>query len=386
MKSTIRNLAALIVLSLALGLAGCRSAPAPTPTATAVSTLVPTVSTNTPRPQPMPTPAPTATPTVEPTPEGLMTDFPPDVDPLTGEKVTDPKVLERRPLAIKVSNSPPVVRPQHGLSLADLVFEHYAEGGETRFTAVFLSRDASRVGSVRSARLIDLEIPAMYRSALAFSGASAGVKRKIRESDFFDRAISPDFGAGPPQFVRIPNGKAYEHTLFTSTEALWAELDKRGLNTRQDLTGMAFMVTPPSGGRPATQIKVAYTGNSVTWRYMADSGRYLRWDDGAPLTDALTGEQISAANVIVVWANHVQTDILEDVFGGGHYSIQIQVWGEGPVRLFRDGQIYEGKWVRQRREDMLSFVDQEGKPLALKPGNSWFQLIPSDGRELSYQP
>jgi len=378
----------IVFLIVALVLAGCQGGQAAAPVITVTPT--PTLAarplpTNTPRPRATPTPLPTATPPLAPTPFGLMTEFPPDVNPLTGEKVDDPTKLERRPLAIKVSNSPPIVRPQAGLSFADLVYEHYAEGGVTRFTAVFLDSDVERVGSVRSARLIDLEIPAMYKAALAFSGASAGVKQKIRESDFFERAISPDFGVGAPVFVRIPNGKPIEHTMFTSTEALWKELDKRGLNGRQELKGMAFMQAAPPGGQPATEITIAYRATTALWRYDAASGRYLRWNDGAPHTDALTGEQLSAANVMVVWANHVETDILEDTFGGGHYSIQIQIWGEGPVRLFRDGKMYEGKWVRWRREDMLTFVDQNGNPLPLKPGNSWFQVISLDGHELHYK-
>ncbi|RMF36206.1 MAG: DUF3048 domain-containing protein, partial [Chloroflexi bacterium] len=85
------------------------------------------------------------------------------------------------------------MRPQAGLSFADLVFEHYAEGGVTRFTAVFLGHDAEKVGSIRSGRLIDLEIPAMYKAMFAYSGSSGGVKERIRNADFFpDRVISPD--------------------------------------------------------------------------------------------------------------------------------------------------------------------------------------------------
>jgi hypothetical protein len=313
-----------------------------------------------------------------------MTEFPSDVNPLTGEQVDDPALLDRRPLAIKVSNSPPIVRPQAGLSFADLVFEHYAEGGVTRFTAVFLDSDVNKIGSVRSGRLIDLEIAAMYKAAFAFSGASTGVRQRIRQSDFFDRAISPDFGVGAPAFVRIPNGKPLEHTMFTNTAALWDILDQRGLNGRQELQGMAFMEAAPDGGQEASQITVAYRATTALWRYDEASGRWLRWDDGAVHTDELTGEQLSAANVVVVLANHVETDILEDAFGGGHYSIQVQIWGQGPVRIFRDGQVYEATWVRADRHDMLSFVDEDGNPLPLKPGNTWFQVISLDGHELRY--
>ncbi len=354
----------------------------PTPTRTprleATAPLAPT--------QPPTRIAPTGTAHASATPTAdtsIVTDFPPNVNPLTGLRVSDPSALERRPLAIKISNAPAVVRPQAGLSFADLVFEHYAEGGVTRFTAVFLSQDAPKVGSIRSGRLIDLEIPAFTRAMFAYSGSSGGVRQKIIDSDFFQegRVISPDFGVGEPVFFRVPEpGKAFEHTLFTSTDALWALTTERGLNTRQDLHGLAFGETPPQDGQPARYVEIAYLpGNaSAEWSFDPDLGLYRRSILGEPHTDALTGQQLTAANVIIVYANHVETDILEDLVGGGHNSIEIQIWGEGSVQIVRDGQAFSGRWVRWAREDMLSFFDETGNPLPLKPGNSWFQVVPLD--------
>jgi hypothetical protein len=289
--------------------------------------------------------------------------------------------LERRPLAIKISNSPDVVRPQAGLRAADIVFEHYAEGGVTRFTALFLSQGASKVGSVRSGRLIDLEIPAMFKAMFAYSGSSGGVKQKIVSSDFYqeNRVISPDFGVGEPIFYRVPEpGKAFEHTLFTSTDALWALAVERGLNARQDLRGLAFRESPPTEGQPARYVELTYLAGvaSAEWTYDPSLRVYRRTIMGEPHTDKVTGQQITVANVIIVYANHVETDILEDLVGGGHYSIEIQIWGEGPVQIVRDGQVYNGIWVRRAREDMLSFWDEAGHPLPLRPGNSWYQMAP----------
>lgn len=352
--------------------------PQPTATVAPPSTVSLTVS---------PTAVPnTATPASSPTPTAntsIVTDFPPDVNPFTGLQVTDPTVLDRRPLAIKISNAPAVVRPQAGLSYADLVFEHYAEGGLTRFTAVFLSQGAPRVGSIRSGRLIDLEIPAMTGAMFAYSGSSDGVKKRILNSDFYKdgRVISPDFGVGEPAFFRVPEpGKAFEHTLFASTDALWALTSERGLNTRQDLRGLAFSEAPPGGGQPARFVEIAYLSGiaSAEWSYDPDSGLFRRFILGDPQNDALTGQQLTAANVIIVYANHVETDILEDLVGGGHYSIEIQIWGEGPVQIVRDGRVYNGHWARWVREDFLSLSDETGNPVPLKPGNSWFQIVPLD--------
>ena len=74
------------------------------------------------------------------------------------------------------------MRPQAGLEAADLVFEHYAEGGLTRFSAVFHGQRPTRVGSIRSARLIDVELLPMFQGLLAWSGASIGVDQRLNAS------------------------------------------------------------------------------------------------------------------------------------------------------------------------------------------------------------
>lgn len=377
----------MALLTLAVAASGCRQAPqaTPTPTKTPKPQYTATATreaTPTPNSTPTPTPQPTATPTQDSSTQSLALIDPatdPSINPLTGEKV-DPAVLERRPLAVKISNAPAIVRPQAGLSFADVIFEHYAEGGLTRFTAIFLSKDCEKIGSIRSARLIDLEIPAMFKSMFAYSGASAGVKQELRESDFFDRVISPDFGHGSA-FKRIPApGKAYEHTLFSDTETLWQVTEQRGLNERQDIQGWVFSEEPPTGGTPATFIKIPYEPQYVTTEYEYDpvQGVYLRSVLGEPHTDELTGKQLTASNVIVLFAHHAETPILEDTHGGGHYSIQIQLWGEGPAKIFRDGQEYTLKWSRPKRHDLVTFMDDEGNRFPLKPGNSWIQLVPLD--------
>jgi len=395
--------------------------PLPTPTAvlpTATRTLAP--PTDTPRVTPTPVP-PTATPTRKPQ-TGAQTPNPPlaaaaqptlrspleigggglgnvsmpsgpgvygavpqvvlggNVCPLTGLPVADASRLERRPIAVKISNSPAVVRPQAGISSADVLFEHYAEGKLTRFTVVFLSQDVSKVGSVRSARLIDLEIPAMFKSMFAFSGASAGVLGRLRASDFADRIISPDFGHHSP-FRRIPApGKAYEHTLFSDTPTLEGVTASRGLQARQDLSGWAFSEQAPPGGASGSRLKVSYRGDAVTAEYAYDTvaGGYRRSTAGAAHGDELTGQQVVVKNVVVLYAKHVESDILEDTWAGGHYSIEIQVWGSGVARIFRDGQMYDLRWERHNRSDLVRFVDGEGKPFPLKPGNTWIQLVPLD--------
>jgi len=355
----------------------------PTPTLTPIGGIVGPTPTVSPRAEQVPSATPEQTMVaVEPSATPEPTANPDEINPLTGLRVKDPSRLGRRPVAIKVSNFPAVVRPQAGLSYADVVFEHEAEVQLTRFTAIFYGQDAEKVGPVRSARLIDLEIPAMFKAFFAFSGASPGVVQRIKASDFADRVLSPDPNWNTEGFRRIPQpGRAYEHTLFTDTYTLWEIAEGKGWNTRQDIRGWTFGTTPPEGGQPATRLALVYHPKYVSTEYQYDPevGGYRRSIFGEPHTDELTGEQLVADNVVVLYAPHVPTDIVEDITGPQPlYSIEIQLWGEGPMRLFRDGQMYEGRWVRPHREDLVRFVDTAGRPLPLKPGHTWIQLVRLD--------
>jgi hypothetical protein len=330
------------------------------------------------------------------------------INPLTGLAVADPTQLNRRPIVIKISNSPALVRPQSGLGAADLVFEHYTEVGITRFSAIFYTNAPQRVGSIRSARLIDYELVPMYQGLLAFAGASIGVDKRIygsetiienlcraREdkdqcraeadiigpagfvppSDFVDRAYKGVlFGA--PYFFRdetIP----VPHNLFANLEALWQLAEADGNGGRPDLHGMAFHETPqgtPTGSGVYAQIR--YLTTLAEWHYDTATGRYYRSTDGQRHFDANTEEQISAANVVIVYAGHYLTDIIESQFQDTiHWSAQITVWPEGDAIILRDGMRYEGRWLRPTRHDLMTFETVDGELLYLKPGNTWFQLV-----------
>jgi hypothetical protein len=119
---------------LAVWLIGCQSPTAESPQSTplpiatsavAETAVLSTVTAPTPTPPPpivatsatvfeatSTSPALVADTTSVPIPGLIGPDnFPANVNPLTGETVNDPAVLARRPLAIKVSNAPAIVRP-----------------------------------------------------------------------------------------------------------------------------------------------------------------------------------------------------------------------------------------------------------------------------------
>ncbi len=392
--------ALLAGLIAALALAACMpDRPAPTPT----PTVDPAIVSANPEPLPAPTDLPTMTPEptaepaatlsptpVPPPPQQVGPDiFPTGVNPLTGLPVEDPSVLDRRPLLIKISNAPQVVRPQSGLSRADLIFEYYVEGGWTRFGAVFYSQSAHHVGSVRSGRLPDLHLSPALDAILVFSGASRGVTDTIRESDLYPwNTISPQFGYGEPHFVRFPReGLPWEHTLFTDTDLLWQLQVERGVRTtpRFRLPGMAFHALPPGGGTPASAAHLSYARTSVDWRYDPVTERYLRWADGIPHTDAVTGEQLAFDNVVVMGSTLELQELFPEKYFGEEEALYIELTAQGPATLLRNGQLFEGRWVRLGDEDMFQF-EGAGGPLLFKPGTTFFQIVRTGFEQLIVTP
>lgn len=330
------------------------------------------------RRSPAATPTPTKTPgtggAAEPTPTDTAT--PPlstpemsyDRCPLTGLEMADPRLAMRRPLDIKIDNYPGS-RPPSGLHRADVVFEHFAEGAITRFSALFLCQDHERVGPVRSARLIDVEhVVDMFDGVLVHYGAANEVLVMIDEAGFPDG----DGYFGAPGFFTVP-GRVSPYNKYCDTQAVWAGAEEKGWQRPMARPGFPFSDSVESDVQ-VDRINIAYAPqNQARWDFDAGRGLYLRYEGDEPHVEESTGEQLTAANVVVVAATHTKTDIDE---GYGSFSVRIDLLGEGSAKVFRDGKVVEGRWLRETDLEMIRLLDGEGNEIPFKPGNIWIQVVP----------
>ncbi|HYO88055.1 MAG TPA: DUF3048 domain-containing protein, partial [Candidatus Limnocylindrales bacterium] len=195
--------------------------------------------------------------------------FPEGVNPLTGLPA-DPAALNRRPLIVQISNAPPLVRPQAGIGAADVLFEYYAEGGLTRFSGVFLSQLPERVGSIRSARLIDDQLVPMFSAVLGYSGASEGVTAVLNQADYAARTFS-NMQLDAPYFWRDLSIEP-PHNLFLNAAALVNGFPGESAGP-VDLMGWAFRTEPPPNpSGSASSVVIDYIASTAAWQYDAASG------------------------------------------------------------------------------------------------------------------
>ncbi len=322
---------------------------------------------------------------------------PANINPLTG-LAADPGMLQRRPLVARIGNEQTVrTNKWHaGLSQADLVFEELIDSlnnqyANTRFSAVFLSQDPALIGPIRSGRIINFQMVPMLNGALVFSGGSNGTRWLFEQTPM----INLDEYYNQPAYCYDKN-RGYQGRLLTTAPRIREWLRQKGWEAPSPLYGFTFS-DRASGGQAITSITLSKAPWPPTaqanWKYDSASGKYLRFSVGNPHIDAIhsitakwgngadcvttspdTSTQISASNVVVLYARHEKTNIIEDA--NNAVSVYIPLTGQGDAAFFRDGVMIQGKWQRKSEQEFWQFTDSAGNTLALKPGTTWFEIVP----------
>ena len=185
------------------------------------------------------------------------------INPLTGLSAPAPELLERRPMAIKISNYPRDIRPQYGLNEADVVFEYYIEWGYTRFIGIFYGNDATQIGPVRSGRYFDEHLTRMYHAYYVFNYADPREYTYFLGGDLRQFMVVPGYGECPPFFQHrastlITDVRHFE-TYFDSTRFAECLERKDADNSRQELRSTHFVAATPAAGVTVERIFTHYS-------------------------------------------------------------------------------------------------------------------------------
>jgi len=284
----------------------------------------------------------------------------------------DPSVNQRPVTGVMIENSTDA-RPQSGLGQASVVFEAIAEGGITRFLALFQDTAPGSVGPIRSARPYYLQWELGFNAGYAHVGGSPEALADIKAWGVRDL----DQFANGGSYQRIPT-RAAPHNVYTSITAL-NQLEAAKGYTSSQFIGFARKKAAPSKQPTAKAIDLTMSGPlyNVHYDYNAASNTYNRSEAGAPHIDANTNTQISPTVVVaLVMPYSLESD--------GYHSDYSTI-GTGPAYAFQDGTVTIGQWAKTASTSQFVFTDAAGKPLLLDPGQTWLTAV-SGTAKVSYTP
>lgn len=320
--------------------------------------------------------------------------------PLNGAKFTkvEKKIWEtRRPLAVMIENHLDS-RPQSGLSDADVVYETVAEGGITRFMAMYYCQAAafeSILGPIRSARTYFLDWASEYNFPLYVhvGGANTpGPANALGQINTYGWSAANDlnqFSIGYPTFwrdyERLGRTVATEHTMYSTTEKLFAVGEKRGytnldpdeLEWLDDYQPWQFAKDEASLEDRGAVGKIdytfwEYTDYDVSWSYNKDSNIYTRSNGGQPHKDLNTDQPLTAKNIVIQFATERHAN---DGYPGNVHLLYGTI-GKGKAIVFKDGEVVEGTWAKASRTARTIYYDSSGKQIKFNPGVIWVSVLP----------
>lgn len=292
--------------------------------------------------------------------------------PLTGNKVADEAATKQSVTAIMIENSPDA-RPQSGLKQAGIVYEAIAEGGITRFLALYQEAKPQLIGPVRSVRMYFVDWAAPYNATIAHVGGSAAALAEVRNGSYRDG--DQFFNGG--YYWRV-NDRAAPHNVYTSFEKLDALNKAKGF-TESKFTGFARADGKSAETQNAKSVDINISGPwyNTHYDYDAASNTYARSVGGAAADDREEG-RITPSVVVAMKVD--MSRVMED-----GYRESITTTGAGAAEIFQNGIVTEATWRKNSRTEPLQFVDTDGREIALNRGQTWIAAVPNGSGSVAWQ-
>lgn len=274
-----------------------------------------------------------------------------------------------RPFAVVIENHPDA-RPQSGLSQADIVYEALAEGGITRFLAVFQTQNVKNIGPVRSARTYFNDWAEELGALYVHVGGNSDALADLNAGDYPAVSNADQYFNGS-FFTRVKNRKP-PHNVYTSISALNALEAAHRYSGDKIYQDYLFKAAAPLAEPTASTINIKFSRPEYQVKYLYDkrTNTYKRYIAGKADVDAANQKQIAPTDIAVQIVRNwpTQTDTLLSMDMGTHES--------GNAYVFMDGREISGTWKYD--SGRTRFFDASGKELAFDPGQIFIEVVPPD--------
>lgn len=333
--------------------------------------------------------------------------------PINGEMFTKAQKdlwSTKRPIVAAIENHLDS-RPQSGLSVADVIYEAVAEGGITRFLAVFYCRIADNnytIGQIRSARVYFINYALEYGDKPLFvhwGGANnicnncpGGIKPKgdidprvdaykqLEKIGWVNGRYGNDMNGatntGYPALYTDDRrmNLASEHQKVGSTDKIYEEASRRGfeyensdgVNWDKNFREWKFTDTKPENPS-VTEISFDFwdsmAGYDVVWKYDHSKNSYLRFNGGKEHVDLENNEQISAKSIAII-------KVKEEGPVDKEHHMFYTVIGSGDANVFQNGTVINGTWEKKSQTDRIVFFDESGEEIEFARGQIWIEVLP----------
>ena len=277
--------------------------------------------------------------------------------PLTGLEIDDG--AEIKAINVVIENHP-ASRPQmRGLNEAGIVIEALAEGGITRFLAIFDTSEKKRVGPVRSARPYFVEWAAEFGGIFVHAGGSEAALEKLASSALIDFDEDGDAVYRDFQFLK-------PHNLFANLKTVRATKIENSLPERW----FDFSGNIPASAAEARQLAIDFSLPSYLVDYVYDrvSGKYERLLGGTIHT--ANGDAIRPTNIIIQFTDYFPID--------DEGRLELRTSGEDIAWYFSGGKFWRGVW--RKVDGRTQFFDNSGNPVSLNPGQTFIEILDTQDR------
>lgn len=281
---------------------------------------------------------------------------------LDGSIVSSAEKINPSVVGVMIDNHP-FARPQSGLWSAKIVYEALAEGGITRYFAVFDSeQNIEKVGPVRSARAYFIDWLQEYGGLYMHCGGSPEALDILKQGDVFD--LNEMFNG---QYFWRDDNRDAPHDLYTSSEQWNKAILAHQKNKKIFNNAWKFGEITSSSLEMVKNISIEYsTDYMVGWRYDEKQKNYSRYINNVISRE---GENDLVADSVVV--QYVKSRVIDD-----YGRKEITTDGQGDMRFLRDGTMVRGIWKKENGR--TRFFDIATQELNLKPGKIWIQIVPKE--------
>lgn len=298
-----------------------------------------------------------------------------------------------RPIAVMMPTDK-IAQPSYGIGNAKILYEIMEEGNISRQMAIIDNwQQLPQIGNIRSCRRYYIPEATEWDPILIHFGGVFYMQDRITAADINNLSGTSEYGTGGDKpgslyFFRTPDKKA-PHNAYISADGIMKASAELGYsltirpeyyNSKHFTFADGVNTLEQYGGNALTANTIdlseifPYTNSSFS--YNPQDGLYYKNIHGAAHTDALTGQQLSFANVIV------QSTKWENLGGSSYLGFYNHDTTEDGF-YFTKGKVIHIRWAKTTDYGPTVYYDDNGNEIQLNEGKTYI-AIAQKGRTAKY--